>query len=215
MPLPVFRWDDRRPALLRLRRLFIQTAALLQLPPPVRSFYVRALWTAWRDGDQYSFDVITRPHDLRQILRLADGAGVAVELGTATAWTAISLALADPARTVTSFDPTVRGQRERYLDLIAPDARRRLTFVQSPGRVGPQRDDPVGFLFVDGSHERDDTVRTFNAWRPAIAPGGRIVFHDYLDPGYPGVTQAIRELGLLGHRVGRLFVWTQPGPAED
>ncbi len=211
MRLPVFRWDDTRPTGTRLRRLLIQARALLDLPSQVRWFYLRALWTAWRLGDQYSFDVVTRPQDLREILRLAGDAGSAIELGTATAWTTIALALTSQSRKVTSFDPVARSQRERYLKLIAPEARSRITFVQGPGRIGPSSADPVDFLFIDGSHERDDTILTFNAWRGVIAPGGRIVFHDYLDPGYPGVTEAIQELGLTGHCVGRLFVWTQNG----
>jgi predicted O-methyltransferase YrrM len=209
MRLPVFRWDDTRPAWTRLRRLLIQARALLDLPRPVRWFYLRALWTAWRLGDQYSFDVVTRPHDLLDVLRLAGDAASAIELGTATAWTTIALSLTSESRRVTSFDPVARGQREQYLKLIPPEVRRRITFVQGPGRVGPPSADPVDFLFVDGSHEREDTIRTFNAWQAAIAPGGRIVFHDYLDPGYPGVTEAIHELGLEGRRIGRLFVWTQ------
>jgi predicted O-methyltransferase YrrM len=209
MRLPVFRRDDTRPARTRLRRLLVQTGALLDLPPPARSFYVRALWTAWRSGDQYSFDVVTRPHDLREILRLAGDAGSVVELGTATAWTTIALALANRSRTVTTFDPVARRERERYLSLIAPDVRSRITLVAGPGRIGPRTGEPVDFLFIDGSHEREDTILSFHRWRAAISPGGLIAFHDYLDPGYPGVTEAIHELGLDGRRVGRVFVWTQ------
>lgn len=94
MRLPVFRWDDTRPASVRFHRLLRQTGALLSLPPDVRAFYIKALWRAWREGDQYSFDVVTRPRDLSEILRLADDAELAVELGTATAWTTIALSVA-------------------------------------------------------------------------------------------------------------------------
>ena len=41
-----------------------------------------------------------------------------VELGTATGWTAISLALAAPARTVTSLDVVSREEPLRYLQLV-------------------------------------------------------------------------------------------------
>jgi methyltransferase family protein len=209
MRLPVFRWDDTRPTTTRFRRLLTQTRALLGLPAAVRTFYVRALWTAWRERDQYSFDVVTRPYDLREILRLAGDAEVTVELGTATAWTTIALSLAHPSRRVTSFDPVERKQRQLYLGLVSPDVRERITLVRGPGRSGPQSDNPVDFLFVDGSHEREDTITTFKVWREAIAPMGRIVFHDYLDPSNPGVTEAIATLQLDGHRRGRMFIWTQ------
>jgi len=41
---------------------------------------------------QHSFDVVTRPHDLVEILRLAGDSHLVVELGTATAWTTIARA---------------------------------------------------------------------------------------------------------------------------
>jgi hypothetical protein len=208
--LPVFRHDDVRPGPTRARRLIAQLWSLAALPAPVRRFYVRALWTAWRTRDQYSFDVVTRPHDLARILRLAGDADAVVELGTATAWTAIALALARGTRRVATYDPVVRAQRERYLGLVPPAVARRITFIADVGRSGPRTADGVAFVFVDGSHEREDTIRTFEVWRAALAPGGRIVFHDYHDPSYPGVTEAIRELGLTGEHVGRMFAWRRP-----
>jgi hypothetical protein len=209
MRLPVFRWDDTRPTSTKFRRLFTQAHSLRKLPPDVRSFYIRALWTAWRERDQYSFDVVARPHDLAAILRLAADSDRVVELGTATAWTSIALCLARSSRRVATYDPIERPQRQLYLDLAPAEVQNRITFVHAPGRTGPVNDETIEFLFVDGSHEREDTIATFNVWRPAMAEGGRIVFHDYLDPGNPGVTEAIEELQLQGYSSGRLFVWTQ------
>lgn len=107
-----------------------------------------------------------------------------------------------------------RKQRKLYLDLVPPDVCERITFVQGPGRSGPQSNDLVDFLFIDGSHEREDTILTFKVWHDVISPGGRIVFHDYLDPGNPGVTEAIETLQLDGYRRGRMFVWTRNGQDE-
>lgn len=153
--------------------------------------------------------MVARPVELAEILRLAEDADVAVELGTATAWTTLALALARGSRRVTTYDPVKRPQRELYLGLVTPSVRERIEFVQDVGRPGPRGIGPVGFLFLDGSHEREDTMLTFRVWRDAIAPGGTIVFHDYMDPIYPGVTEAIRELGLEGQQLGRLFIWRQ------
>ncbi|MFL5821913.1 MAG: class I SAM-dependent methyltransferase [Solirubrobacteraceae bacterium] len=210
MRLPVFRSEDTRSRGTHFRRLVVQARAWLKLPAAVRRFYLRALWTAWRQKDQYSFDVVTRPYDLVEILRLAGDAEVVVELGTATAWTTIAFALARPGRRVITYDPVVREERRMYLGLIPPAVRERLTFVKDIGRTGPRTDEPIGFLFVDGSHQREDTVLTFQAWSDAIAPGGAIAFHDYLDPHYPGVTEAIRELDLPGEQRARLFIWRRP-----
>jgi hypothetical protein len=57
----------------------------------------------------------------------------------------------------------------------------------------------------------------------AIQPDGRIVevgtnttlhafaFHDFDEPLFPGVSEAIRELRLDGQAHGHLFVWRKPG----
>jgi hypothetical protein len=60
---------------------------------------------------------------------------------------------------------------------------------------------------VDSSHERQETIDTFHAWRPALAPGAAIAFHDYENPRYPGVSEAIAELDLRGESSGQLFIW--------
>jgi hypothetical protein len=62
-------------------------------------------------------------------------------------------------------------------------------------------------LFVDSSHDREQTLAEFGAWRDALAPGAVVAFHDYDEPAYPGVTEAVRELGLDGEVFGHLFVW--------
>ena len=48
------------------------------------------------------------------------------------------------------------------------------------------------------------------AWRPVLAPGATVAFDDYANPDYPGVREAIAELGLAGERRGAMFVHTVP-----
>jgi hypothetical protein len=79
--------------------------------------------------------------------------------------------------------------------------------MDAPGEAGPPAGElPVDLLFVDSSHERAATVREYEAWRPALAPGAIVAFDDYDHPDYPGVAQAISDLGLTGEPVGTLFV---------
>ena len=68
-------------------------------------------------------------------------------------------------------------------------------------------------MFSDGSHEQAETVAEFHAWAPAVRPRGLIVFHDWENTRYPGVTEAIRELGLDGRVVRDMFVWRKPDGA--
>jgi predicted O-methyltransferase YrrM len=142
------------------------------------------------------------------LLKLAHGRRAVVELGTGTAWTAIALALEDPTRTLISYDPCVRIERDAYLDVAPAYVRSRIEFRAELDSAGPRAGDAlVEMLFVDSQHEYDAVVAAFQAWRDALAPGAIVVFHDYGHPEYPGVRQAIEDLELRGSVNGGLFVW--------
>jgi predicted O-methyltransferase YrrM len=154
-----------------------------------------------------------RPDDLAVLLRLARGRREVVELGTSKAWTAISLALAERRRRVTTYDPAVQHVREHYLNLVPPTVRDRIRFVDQPGETGPGDElTAVDLLFIDSSHEREPTIREYRAWRAVLADDAVIVFDDYSHPGFPGVREAIRDLGLDGTPVGLLFVHGSTAP---
>lgn len=201
----MFRADDTRGRIARAQALAGQAAALARLPPRVAAFYVRALRTARACGDRWSLDVATRPRELAAILRLARGRRHVVEIGTATAWTSTALVLADPVRQVVSFDVVARAHRERYVALAPAEARRRLDLRLRPGEDPPPDVTGVDLLFVDGAHDEASNVAVFEAWRPRLAPGALVLFHDFGDPAYPGVAGAIERLGLDGEEHHRLF----------
>jgi predicted O-methyltransferase YrrM len=186
-------------------------AGLLALPPRVAVFQARARRLAWRSGDMFSLTSVTRPADLRSLLRLARGRRRVVELGTATGWTAISLALADPLRTVSTLDVVKREEPLRYLQLVGGSVRRRVELEIRDGAQGPRDQVPVDLLYVDSSHQRESTIAEVLAWRPVLAAGATVAFDDYANPDYPGVREAIAELGLPGERRGAMFVHTVPG----
>lgn len=205
-PASPFRDDDRRSRARRAAALVRQAAALPLLGGPVARFYLRALLTAMREGDRWTLAVATRPRELAAILRAARGRRPAVEIGTGPAWTTVALALADPSREVVSLDVEAHPQRERYLAL-AGDARHRITLLQRDPAGPPAEPARPGFVFIDSSHERDETMQSFEEWAPRLAPGGVVAFHDFGDPAYPGVEQAVRDLELQGRARGSLFLW--------
>jgi predicted O-methyltransferase YrrM len=177
------------------------------LPAAVAAFQWRARRLALSLGDEFSLASATRPAKLAALLEAGRGARIAVELGTATGWTTASLALADPSRQVISFDPVAQLNRERYLTLAGAAAQARIRLVQAPGEAGPEPDSAaVELLYVDSSHTREGTLREWHAWAPALAPDAVIVFDDYDHPDFPGVRQAVEEVGLSGAERAGLFV---------
>ncbi len=196
-----------------LRRWLVDArfaAGAARLPPRVAWFQLRARRLARRTDDVFSLSSVTRPADLRTLLEAARGRHRVVELGTATGWTAISLALADPRRTVLTCDNAEREEPQRYLGLVAGDVRARIELAIRSGSDGPPDDGPVDLLYIDSSHERAQTIDEVVAWRPVLRPGAVIAFDDYTHPGFPGVREAIAELGLAGDQRGTLFVHRVP-----
>lgn len=181
-------------------------AELRLLPARVAWFQWRAWRLAWRSDDRFSQVSTTRARRLEVLLSAAGGSKRVVELGTGTAWTAISLALADPDRTVRSYDPVERQEREQYLRLVPRQVRERLTFVNASGEAGPQDGEVVELLYIDSSHDLEGTLRELQAWRPALAQDALVVLDDFANPDYPGVAQAVRRLGLQGEERQGLFV---------
>src|SRR3954454_13572108 len=189
----------------QLARLLLATRAL---PRRAALFQARAMLRAQRLGDDWALRSSTRPGDVAELLRLTQGRRRAVELGTATGWTAGALLLAEPQRRLTSFDPVARDHREAYLRLLPRSARERLELVAAPGHDA--RGEGVELLFVDSSHDRDATVAEVRAWQPRLAPGALVVLHDYANPAYPGVAEAVAELGLGGRPHAGLWLWDAP-----
>lgn len=175
---------------------------------PVLWFHWRARRLARRTGDHWSVIAATPPYDLQALLRLARGRKRVVEIGTGAGWTALTLALDDPERRVTTYDPTDRG-RERYARLVPSMVRDRINFLSAPGSAGPSEPDTehVELVYIDSSHEREATLEEITAWLPHLAPGTLVVFDDFDNSEWPGVSEAIRALGLTGEQEASLFVY--------
>ena len=164
---------------------------------------------AVREADDFTLVAMTRSDDLATVLRLARGKKRVVEIGTGGGTTTIALALDDRDRFVWSYDvKPPRPTRDRYLGLAPRDVARRISFLQESGAEPSDPPSSVDFVFIDGSHQREDTVATFRAWRRQLAPGGTIAFHDF-GRNWPGVSEAIDDLGLKGEVEGLVFSWRE------
>lgn len=183
------------------------------MPRSVAAFQWRAARAASRTHDEFAQVSATRARNLKTLLNASEGRKQVVELGTGSAWTTISLALADSTRVVDSYDVVARP-KDLYLRLIPPTCRSRLRFFEQPGEQGAEGRDrgSVDLLYIDSSHMREDTIREVEAWRPVLTAEASIVFDDYSHPDYPGVREAVEELRLEGESYGALFVH-RAGPA--
>ena len=180
------------------------------LPWRVALFQWRAMRLAARRNDDFALVSGTRPRNLATLLSAARGRHRVVELGTGSGWTAISLVLAESGRTVDSYDVSDRTP-DQFMRLIPVRCRGRVSFIDGPGDQGPKDGRTVDLLYIDSSHDRDNTIREVEAWRPVLATGSVIVFDDYAHPDYPGVREAVEALGLRGQEHGGLFVHCIPG----
>jgi SAM-dependent methyltransferase len=65
---------------------------------------------------------------------------------------------------------------------------------------------PVDMVFIDADHQYGSVKADINAWKRHVRRGGILCGHDYGDPAFPGVTQAVDELGKDGV-AGRCVWW--------
>lgn len=49
-------------------------------------------------------------------------------------------------------------------------------------------------VFIDTSHEEEQTKREILAWSPKLKPGGLLCGHDFDHPTYKGVRHAVEAL---------------------
>jgi predicted O-methyltransferase YrrM len=130
------------------------------------------------------------------------------EIGTFNGRTTINMALNQPkdGEVVTLDLPTnetklpLAETEEKYI--LGKDGRRQ-THAQIKQIYGDSADydftdyiDRVDFMFVDGSHSYEYTTNDSKVAYNLVRRGGYILFHDYGNPSWPGVTEALNELYL-------------------
>lgn len=181
--------------------------ALYLLPRRAALAYARANLRALRLDDRWSYWSTLPPRELSILVDLARGRKSVVELGTGTGWTTLVLALSEPERIVRTYDTQVKPHRAAYLALAGDNCRERILTIAGAGEEAEPPSEPVDLLYVDSNHDREVVRRSFEHWRERIACGGFAAFDDYTNDNYPGVREAVADLGLQGRTAGRLFIW--------
>ncbi|MCH7592347.1 MAG: class I SAM-dependent methyltransferase, partial [Planctomycetes bacterium] len=168
---------------------------------------VRALTTLWSRIHWSSGDGMMPPEELLEIYRFAATwpvRGATVELGAWVGLTTSYLAAASIARrdgmvyAVDTFEGTKEGEThypsvarygggtfEAFQDQIhrAGVADRVMPLVGLSGEVAERyAGGPIRMLLIDADHSYDGVRSDWERWSPHVAPGGLVVFHDYLFP---------------------------------
>jgi predicted O-methyltransferase YrrM len=183
----------------------------LAAAPRVAWFQLRARRLATQLEDHFTLYAALHPRAVGALVWYARDARTIVEIGTGSGLTAISLALAHPGRRVITYDKGVHPLRDFYFRLVPASASRRISVVHRFVECGPVEEVEIDLLFIDSSHRREETLSTFRLWEPHVRCGAFVVFDDYRNRVFPGVTEAIAELQLVGTtRYGRFFVWQKP-----
>ena len=72
--------------------------------------------------------------------------------------------------------------------------RDRVEIVVADSHTFPVEEASFDVVFVDGDHGYDSVSADFEHWRPALAPGGHLLFHDAEASLEPGVARLVAEI---------------------
>ncbi len=159
--------------------------------------------------------------DAAVLLRAADGARRIVEIGVYEGSSAVALCrllgpgaelhLVDPFGHHPDALPSGWGATEWATRRAVGRAARRGTevhwHVALSERVAAGWSGEVDLVFIDGDHSEHGVELDWNAWRPFVAVGGRVVFHDARADqvggrGLPGPTAVVARFIRSGASPG-------------
>ena len=76
-----------------------------------------------------------------------------------------------------------------------------------------EADESLDFVFIDADKHYNSVMADLQAWWPKLKPGGILAGHDYVDPGWPGVTSAVHDwafgAGVKVHYAPPHAFWVQ------
>jgi MMP 1-O-methyltransferase len=133
---------------------------------------------------------------LYELARECTGRGVIVEIGSWKGKSTICLGLGSRAGNgvrIFAVDPHADYRHGEFKDNIE---RAGIADLVTPVK-GLSQDvvegfqEPIGLLFVDGSHEEEDVRHDFETWVPKVIEGGTVAFHD--TTWHAGVRKVVAE----------------------
>ena len=116
--------------------------------------------------------------------------------GKSTAWLVEAAQSAPGDRSVISIDPHLGGTWDGFSETVKAFslAERGLDIRRDFSHdVGGDWNEPIAFLWIDGSHDYRDVLNDIEDFVPHVVAGGWIVFDDAASQSYPDVTRAISE----------------------
>jgi predicted O-methyltransferase YrrM len=168
-------------------------------------FWLRRIKSALRGGPQslasaMACDGQTSEVELNVLARYAKTVPAGkriVEVGSFRGRSTVALGLgAGEEVEIVSVDPylpieshvkgkvVVFGPRDRVIcvtNLMLAGLLQKVRMVNCPSEAAARAfslDDHIGMVFIDGDHTYEGVVRDFEAWWPAMASGGCVLFHD-------------------------------------
>lgn len=149
----------------------------------------------------------------------SSGAKQFIEIGTANGWTACWAAVAGAE--VYTFD--ISDRAKVYTDAFFPlpelQTRIHAYCIGSPECIERIKELPrigVTVWFIDGDHSREGVTRDFEAIKPLLKPGDKVIFHD-IKKGTIGVYRFWKQLNkdypgqCIGHSTyNGMGTWTIP-----
>jgi hypothetical protein len=116
----------------------------------------------------------------------------------------------------TRWDGTNIQGRFMFDDFMGNVRAADLQFIIEPFRgtslqMSKEIDNGLAAVFIDADHSYESVRDDIAAWLPKVRPGGVLAGHDFNDPAWPGVTQAVRERFGDGVKTqGRCWIYDVP-----
>jgi predicted O-methyltransferase YrrM len=113
--------------------------------------------------------------------------------GKSTAW--LAEAARRNSRRMVTIDPHMADSLQTFLGVVKEFEIEEVATIHRTlsHEIGEKWTDPIGFLWVDGSHEYAGVRQDVIDFAPHVVPGAYVVFDDANNPKLPGVRQAIQE----------------------
>jgi predicted O-methyltransferase YrrM len=131
----------------------------------------------------------------RMAVQLSEGESYFLETGTAngqsTAFMLVEIANSDKPIHFTSIDIFANeGQKERVVELFKDF--QNFNLIEG-NALDFESDKKFDFIFLDDEHSYEHLLKELHKYWEMLSDGGYIGSHDYLNPGYPGVKEAVHE----------------------